>query len=102
MQGGQSAGAGVPVPGGMGSPFDAFPQIAERAEGELLAILAAIPRLPGELWRIWPGALGPLLPELGRALVVFLSVGAAYLLVRLLSRRRRARAAAARSAFGGM
>ncbi|MGX5736372.1 mechanosensitive ion channel family protein [Bosea thiooxidans] len=103
MQGGQSAGAGVLVQGaGTTSPFDAFQQISERAEGEFFAVLMAIPRLPGEIWRVWPDALGPLLPELSRALTVFLSVGASYALVRWLSRRKRTRAAAARSAFAGM
>lgn len=102
MQSGQSASTALPQSAGMASPLDAFQQLADRSEAEFLAALAAMPGLPGELWRALPEAMAPLLPLLGRAVAVCVAVILAYVLVRHLTRRRRERAALTRSAFAGM
>ncbi|WP_186418759.1 mechanosensitive ion channel domain-containing protein [Bosea sp. CS1GBMeth4] len=86
----------------MASPLDGLQSLAERAEAELLAAVAAMPGLPGELWRVWPRSIAPLLPILVHASAVCAAVILGYLLVRRLTLRRRERAARMRSAFAGM
>jgi small-conductance mechanosensitive channel len=86
----------------MASPLDGLQALAERAEAELLAAVAAAPGIPVELWRVLPGSAAPVLSVLGNAASVCAAVLAVHLLVRHLVRRRRERAGAARSALAGM
>lgn len=103
MQAGQTVSpSAMAADVGAASSLDVFERLAERAESEALTIIAAAPQLPGALWRVLPGTIDPLLPEIGRGLAVAVAVVLAYCLVRHLSRRRRARAAAARHALAGM
>lgn len=103
MQSGPTISPASPVAAGtMASPLDALQSLAERAEAELLAALAAAPGIPGDLWRLAPAWDAAMLPLLGRAAGVSVAVVLTYLAVRYLTRHRRERAAASRSAFAGM
>ncbi len=102
MESGPSIPAAPPVPAAaMVSPLDGVTILLKRIETESLAALDAAPRVPGEVWRIWPGSLSAL-PVFAQALCVAAAVLLVYLLVMHLLRHRRARAGAARSAFAGI
>lgn len=103
MQSGPTISPAPPVAAGtIASPLDALQSLTERAETELLAALAAAPRLPGDLWRLFSALDATALPLLGRAAAVSAAVLLTYVAVRYLTRRRRERAAVTRSAFAGL
>lgn len=103
MQSGPSiaSGSGAAAPSGI-APLDALDRIVERSETEFLAALSAIPGLPGALWGVLPTPSELARPVLGQSAVIALLVVLAFLLVRKLTSRWRAKAAKMRSALAGM
>lgn len=103
MQSGQSIAGGAAAAAQSGiAPLDAFQRILDRSEAEFLAALAAVPGLPGALWRVLPTPTELARPVLGQAAIIALLVALTFVLVRRLTSRWRGKAAKARSALAGM
>lgn len=103
MQRGQSIVAGSPATAQTGiAPLDAAQRVLERAEAEAVSALSAVPGLPEALWRVLPTPADLAQPVLAQAALIGLLVILTFLLVRRLTGRWRARAAAARSALKGI